>query len=190
MIDWVEHRLESKMQVINGKVTDKNNLLSLQDLPSVRRVLLLLTVLIFSGCVRLESGGVPWTMQTLGVLLVAWLAKPQEGKVALAVYGMCIGGLTPWFMGYGLFPGATCGYWVGFMLAAAYVQSVGYTQSHWAVFWHSCMAQVLILCSGWLWLSTGLGFQIAFQVGVLPFFWTDLVKVSIVAVTVRALRKI
>lgn len=176
------------MQAITDQKVSQKYQSYTQAFATVWRVLLLLTGLIFSGWLRFDAGSIPWTMQTVGVLLVAWLARPQESKAALAVYGGVIGGLTPWFMGYGLFPGATCGYWIGFMLAAAYIQLRGNTKSPQAVFLHTCMAQVLILCSGWLWLSAVLGANMAFQVGVLPFLCTDLIKVFLVTVVVCAYR--
>lgn len=174
------------MYAISQQRTAKTTESSIGLLTAASRVVFLLTVLILSGLIRVEYGGIPWTMQTFCVLLVAWLAKPQESKLALAIYGVLIGGLTPWLVGHGMFPGATCGYWIGFMLAAAYIQSVKQMRGQHAVFLHSCIAQVLVLSSGWLWLSVTLGAAVAFQIGVVPFLWTDFAKVLAVTATVGA----
>ena len=81
------------MQAITDQKVSQKYQPYTQVLATVWRVLLLLTGLIVSGWLRLDAGSIPWTMQTVGVLLVAWLARPQESKAALAVYGGVIGGL-------------------------------------------------------------------------------------------------
>lgn len=129
---------------------------------------------------------VPLTMQTLGVLLVGASLGPLRGSLSMVLYGV-VGMLgVPVFSGAtggpGVVFGATGGYIVGFIAAAA---TIGYlARRTWDRGWLTApiaflTGSVVIYAFGLPWLSLALGgldLQTTLAYGLVPFVVGDIVK--------------
>lgn len=134
---------------------------------------------------------VPFTFQTLAVLLVGSTLGAVRGAASLALYAL-IGGLgLPVFTGSAhgieyLF-GATGGYIIGFILAATlvgYLSERGWTKSSLGMIAVYGLGSLVIYSLGASWLTYGyLGgdWQQGLALGVLPFLIWDAIKAFIAA---------
>ncbi len=128
---------------------------------------------------------VPFTLQTLSVLMVSTALGATRGVLAMALY-MVLGGIgLPWFAGHQSgFGGPTFGYVVGFILAAAVagrlaergedrriVSSIG-------LMGLSTLA-VYAVGASWLGVNLHLGLAKALDLGVTPFLITDFLKIAV-----------
>ena len=126
---------------------------------------------------------VPFTGQTLGVLLVAAAAGSARGALAMALYGGAgIAGL-PWLAGgaHG-WPQFTFGYLVGFIAAAALVGALaerGWTSSGVRTIGTMLLGTVVIYAFGVPWLAWAMHAPAgkAIAAGMTPFLVTDVLKV-------------
>lgn len=134
--------------------------------------------------VRLEIGPVPVTGQTLGVLLLGAAYGLRLGAVTTLAY-LLVGGLgLPLFAGGGAgwstLTGATGGYLVGFVLAAALVGALaerGWDRSYAATAAAMLLGSVAIYLPGLLWLRTLLpDWPTTLAAGLLPFLAGDALK--------------
>ena len=133
------------------------------------------------------------TLQSLAVICVGGLLGPRWGVASCALYvGAAAAGLPVLSDGGGGWDkvtGATAGYIVGFVAAAAWVGWRAQTQMRWPGWLLAGLqAHVLMLALGWAWLATVLGPDGAWRVGVAPFALGALVK-SAAAATVLWLSK-
>ncbi|TDD34243.1 biotin transporter BioY [Actinomadura sp. KC06] len=130
---------------------------------------------------------VPFTLQTLAVLLVGTALGVIRGVAAMALY--LVAGLAgvPWFSeGEHGFVGASFGYIVGFVLAAAVVGRLAEGGADRRV---SSMVALMALGvaviygigATWLALLSGLSPGDALTKGVTPFLAADAVKIAIAA---------
>lgn len=154
---------------------------------------------------------VPFTLQTLGVLVAGGLLGRKLGPITLAVY--ILAGLVgaPIFAGGhsgpGVLLGPTGGYLVGFV-GAAFIMGWagdiarrgargqrlrGATRAgkasavlHLAV--GALLASVVIYLIGvpWLALVTGMGLKAALTAGMVPYLLSDTIKAALAVVLVRA----
>ncbi len=142
-------------------------------------------ILILSAGIDLNIPGipVPQTAQTLAVLLLVGLMPARIGIYAVVLYlGLGALGLPVFSEGgrglYHLF-GNTGGYLIGFLLAAMFLEYV-FKQIKFKnivyAFGASIKAHLIILLSGWFWLSTKVGLWQAYELGVEPFLLGALVK--------------
>lgn len=149
-------------------------------------------LLFASGCIRYDFTGVPFTMQSQVVLLIAMCYRRELALRSVAYYVLLWMGLMPILGGFPAVFGTTFGYLMGFLMATLYVNmrldylddgdlpglmSVG--------LW----AQLIIWGCGYLWLVCLLDMTTAFYVGVMPFVVTDLIKLASVLVVVGALKR-
>ena len=138
------------------------------------------------------------TMQTLVVLLIGtvygWrlgtatiLAYLAEGALGLPVFAGPIGGLAPLM-------GPTAGYLAGFVIAAfvaGWLAECGWVRSVPALFAVMMIGHAAILAFGCLWLAYGvnLGIDKAWWVGVVPFLAGSVVKSTLAAIVMPAVRR-
>lgn len=135
---------------------------------------------------------VPVSGQTLAVLLGAAALGRRRGVLGTALYlALGVAGL-PWFTGAG---GATLGYLIGFVLAAAVVGRAaerGACRSPLAAFATMVVGNVSIyLCgAGFLALYLGVGATEAATLGVVPFLLGDAVKIAVATALLPAAQRL
>ena len=132
---------------------------------------------------------VPFSLQTLAVMLVGALLGSRKGTLAVALY------LFEWAIGWPVFAGGHGGFAVFFCPSAGYLFSflleaflIGYFLEKQRSFSFLKIAAAIFCASllqlgiGTLWLSHFVGLKNAPLMGFYPFLLTDLVKVSMVTV--------
>jgi biotin transport system substrate-specific component len=156
-------------------------------------------LLTLSSKVNLPLPYVPMTLQTLAVLVigaaygarlgaatvVAWLA---EGALGLPVFAGPVGGIAP-------LVGPTAGYLFGFIVAAfatGWLSERGWDRTVARLFAAMAIGHLIILAAGFGWLAFGmkLGVEKAWLVGIVPFIAASLVKNSLGAVLLPAIRRL
>ncbi len=143
---------------------------------------------------------VPMTLQTLAILLIAATCGFRLGLAMIGLYmiegmlGLPVFSSTPERgIGIAYMVGPTAGYLVGFVVATGFVgwfAERGAIDSSLKLFAVMFVGAALILAFGFAWLSTFMGAQAAFNVGVAPFMLGELFKVSIAALLVPAAGKL
>ena len=137
---------------------------------------------------------VPFTFQTLAVLLVGSTLGAVRGALSLAIYAL-VGGLglpvfTAQAHGFDYLFGATGGYIIGFILAAALVgwlAEKGWSNSSLGMIASYVLGSVVIYGIGASWLTYGyLGgdWNKGLNFGVLPFLVWDAIKAFVAAAIV------
>lgn len=130
---------------------------------------------------------VPFTGQTLGVLLVASAAGSLRGAIATAGYAILGIAGVPWLAGgVAGFPAYTFGYLLGFVAAAALVGWLaerGAARTPWGTLGAMFAGTIVIYAFGVPWLASALGGNWAAAVasGLTPFLLTDALKALIAA---------
>jgi len=131
---------------------------------------------------------VPITGQTFAVLLTGALLGSRLGAAAMIVYLIEGASGLPFFQqGHGGIPyilGPTGGYLIAFP-AAAFVTGAfaehGWDKRFFTAAAAMAIGSVLILLSGWAWLSFFRSPTFAFDAGVKPFIVGDIVKILLAA---------
>jgi biotin transport system substrate-specific component len=128
---------------------------------------------------------VPYTLQNFGILVVGGALGLRRGGLAAFLYvALGLVGL-PFFAegkgGVNVFLGATGGYLVGFMAAAALVgrlAELGWDRRIGGAIGATLLGTVVIYAIGvpWLALTTGMSLGEAIAAGLLPFIAVDVVK--------------
>ena len=137
---------------------------------------------------------VPFTFQTLAVLLVGSTLGAVRGALSLALYAL-VGGLglpvfTAQAHGFDYLFGATGGYIVGFILAAGFVgwlAEKGWSNSSIGMIASYVIGSAIIYVIGASWLTYGyLGgdWNKGLNFGVLPFLVWDAIKAFVAAAIV------
>jgi biotin transport system substrate-specific component len=156
-------------------------------------------LLTLSAKVNLPLPYVPMTLQTLVVLMIGaaygWrlgcatiMTYLATGAAGVPVFAGPVGGLAP-------FVGPTAGYLFGFV-GAAFVTGIlserGWDRSVPLLFVAMAFGHMLILAAGFGWLAFGmkLGIDKAWLVGIKPFIVASLIKNSLGAALVPAVRRI
>lgn len=129
---------------------------------------------------------VPYTGQTFAVLLAAGVLGSARGVLSMLLY--LLAGLVgvPWFAGGTSGTGASFGYIVGFVVAAAVVGALadrGATRSTGRTAATMVLGNVVIYAVGVTWLKVSLGvtWGTALSLGLTPFLIGDALKVIIAA---------
>ncbi len=138
----------------------------------------------------LPGNPVPITMQNFGVLVVGGALGLRRGGLAAFIY-LAIGLVgIPFFAegraGYTVILGATGGYLVGFVLAAALVgrlAELGWDRHIGGAIGATFLGTAVIYVVGvpWLAVTTGMGPADAIAKGLLPFLVIDTVKLLVAA---------
>lgn len=132
---------------------------------------------------------VPYTLQTLAVLLVGASFGLARGIAAMALYvGAGLAGV-PWFAGgaHGYSAAsATMGYLVGFIVAAAvlgWLSQRGNDRRVMSAITEMFLATVIVYGIGvaWLMASLNVGLDKGLQFGLYPFVVTDTIKLLVAA---------
>lgn len=137
---------------------------------------------------------VPFTFQTLAVLLVGSTLGAVRGALSLAIYAL-VGGLglpvfTAQAHGFDYLFGATGGYIIGFILAAALVgwlAEKGWSSSSVGMIASYVLGSVVIYGIGASWLTYGYlsgDWNKGLNFGVLPFLVWDAIKAFVAAAIV------
>jgi biotin transport system substrate-specific component len=156
-------------------------------------------LLALSAKINLPLPYVPMTLQTLVVLLIGaaygWrlgvttvIAYLAEGAAGLPVFAGPVGGLAP-------LTGPTAGYLFGFVAAAfiaGWLSERGWDRSVPRLFVAMGIGHIVILAAGFAWLAFGvrLGIEKAWLVGVLPFLAASVIKNTLGAVLIPAIRRV
>jgi biotin transport system substrate-specific component len=145
--------------------------------------------------IPIAGNPVPFTLQNFGVLLAGGALGLRRGGIAALVY-LALGAVgLPFFAegrnGLHVVLGATGGYLVGFVLAAALVgrlAELGWDRRLGGAIGATLLGTLAIYAVGvpWLALSTGMGPADAIAKGVLPFALFDVVKLLAAAVVFPA----
>lgn len=140
-----------------------------------------LLVLAASARLTIDVGlDVPVSMQSLAVCLIAYF---DRYAVHVVLMYLLIGGLgLPVFAdgaaGWNILFGNSCGYLVGFVLAALYMRySLSDGSSSTYLLQVLTVATIVILVSGFAWLVVAKSASIAWTYGVLPYVPGAVVKV-------------
>jgi biotin transport system substrate-specific component len=149
--------------------------------------------LLMTVCAKLSfhlpiAAGVPVTMQTFGVLVLAMLLGPARGTAAVLAYLAQGAAGLPVFAntgaGLAYMAGPTGGYLVGFVLAAALVGGLaraGWDRNYLRTLAAMSLGTALILACGWAWLAVLTGSSVAaWYGGVVPFLPGAAVKIALV----------
>lgn len=138
--------------------------------------------------VRVQIGPVPFTGQTLGVLLLGAAYGAGIGTLTTASY-VLIGALgLPVFTGanagWAYLAGPTGGYLIGFVLAAALLgrlAAAGWGRTYLGTALAMVLATLLIYLPGLLWLKTVLAVDVpqALAFGLYPFLLGDALKAAV-----------
>ena len=139
---------------------------------------------------------VPFTLQTLAVLLTGAALGSVRGLLSMSLY-LLAGGLgVPWFAGHASgFAGASFGYVIGFAIAAAVVGELarrGNDRSVMSSIGLMAVGEAILLTVGTIWLAVDLhvSASTAISYGVTPFLLTDAIKLTIAAVVLPAAWKL
>lgn len=136
---------------------------------------------------------VPMTLQTLAILIICTTLGMRLGIITVLLY-VTEGALGwPVFAGGGglaYMAGPTGGYILGFVVAA-WVLGYG-VQRGWDRSFLPCLALMfgavaLIYGLGYLWLTSFIGYEKAFTLGILPFVLGDLLKMLLAALSLKIL---
>jgi biotin transport system substrate-specific component len=172
--------------------------LSLSSDHAVSRVFWIATFAILTAVgaqVEIPLKPVPYTLQTLFVLLAGALLGPRNGFISMGVYlVMGIIGMPVFASaGFGLarIMGPTGGYLLAFPVAAFVVGSIVQSRNHIAWTMIAMVSGLLVVFTiGTLQLALvlGLKFSDAFSGGFLIFSWWDILKLSAATAIYRQLR--
>ena len=160
------------------------------DARDVTTSALLTALLAASAVISLPIGAVPFTLQTLVLVLIALTQRPSRAALTVAAYLMV--GLVglPVFSefrgGLGVLLGPTGGYLIGFWagaVAGSWVRErlLRTGSSHWAVDAVAALVVIaLVYGFGWLQLDvvTSMGAVPALLAGVVPFLLIDAMKAA------------
>ena len=137
---------------------------------------------------------VPMSIQSFGVMLLAFVLPRKQALQALGLYIAAGAAGLPIFAaycsGFAILFGGTCGYFVGFI---ACVYLIGTLRQHfsaqklWQVIAYSIVGTIAIFVGGVTWLTYLIGFTKAITFGVTPFLLSALLKILLVAATVKAI---
>jgi len=153
---------------------------------NVLAVLIGTAIVALAAQIAIPFKPVPITMQTLAVVLVGWRLGAGRSFASLAVYG-ALGSIgAPIFAAGSSGAGASAGFIVGFVLAAAFV---GWMASRkplagWRALAVFGAGLAIPYVPGLIWLSmmTGMGAPLSAAVlgaGIIPFIPGDLLKLAI-----------
>ena len=163
--------------------TTKDNQALLKNAASVLFGSLLLAI---SAQITIPLQPVPVTLQSFAALFIGMAFGPKIGSKIILLYlceGVC--GL-PFFAnftcGLPVLLGPTGGYLLGFIPSAiltGYLLQIGWARSYITILLSAILGTIVLFIPGYLWLSKFIGFYPAFQLGVIPFFTVEIIKLII-----------
>ncbi len=139
---------------------------------------------------------VPITLQSFGVMLVA-ITFPRKIAIQSIISYLAIGGIgIPVFAnfsgGYPVFLGPTAGYLVGFLaavLAMTYISTKQHNpRSFWSVSINCLLGTGIIFLFGIVGLLAFMNLNHAIAVGLVPFILPGIIKVALLATSLKYLR--
>jgi len=141
--------------------------------------------------VQVQLGAIPFTLQSAAVILVGMMLGAKRGFATVILY------LFEGFMGAPVFSGGaggahllfhpTIGYLAAFAPAAwlsGYLVERGFGRRFLSVWIASLLSAAIIFAGGYSVLAWMMGAKRAFTVGVLPFIYTEPVKLLILSVMI------
>ena len=146
-----------------------------------------IVLLAVSAHVKIPFYPVPVTMQTLVVLMIGMTYGTRLGGVTLLAYlaNGAIGlPVFPSGAGWAYMMGPTGGYLLGFFVSAivlGQLAEMGWGKSLASTAAAMVIGNVVIYAFGVFWLSQMIGLEKAFQFGLAPFIYGDLLKIVIAA---------
>lgn len=152
-------------------------------------------LLFLSARVTIEIGPVPFTLQTLVVVLAGMVLGARDGAGSVASYVALIAAGLPLdarALGTAAFFGPTGGYLLGFIVAAFaagwLVERAG--ARAWQRWLAGLVGMVIIYAFGFvlLKLNTGMTWEAAWAAGVAPFIVPDVAKAAVAAVMTEGMR--
>jgi len=176
------------MQVKNLTLSG-STLTNIKAFSLAKDLFLVLSFAIFTGLssqIKIETGMVPVTMQTLVVLLSGILLGSKKGAASQAAY--LIMGLTgfPWFArggGLAYLFSPTFGYILGFVLAAFVIGLLtekGLGKNIRTMILALLIGEIAIYLPGILWLYNFVGLENLLAVGLYPFIFGELLKLLLI----------
>lgn len=146
-----------------------------------------LTGLAAQVAIQTPLSPVPFTLQTLAALLVGATLGSARGVMSMVVYLAAGVAGVPWFAAGSHGLGATFGYIVGFVVAAAVVGALARRGSDRRVLTTVLLmavgsAVIYLIGASWLAVSLNLSPATAFRLGVLPFLVGDALKAVVAAI--------
>ncbi|HCZ06499.1 MAG: biotin transport system substrate-specific component [Thermotogota bacterium] len=162
----------------------------------ITRIALFSAITAILAQLRVDIGPVPITFQVMAVMLAGLLLTPREALLSQLVY--VIMGLIglPVYAGFrsgaSILFGPTGGYLMAFPVAA-FLIAILQKRSQYSTllsFLSTLLGLIPIYLSGWLLLSRYVGgLERAFQLGVLPFFWIDMIKALLAVFVSKAIER-
>ena len=151
-------------------------------------------LLAISAQLKVQLGPVPFTFQTLVLLLIAaGYGRNLAVGTVLLYFAEGLAGLPVFANGAGpaVFVGPTAGFLAGFVVCAAVVGEAsdrGLDRSPLTLAPAMLIGIGLLFALGWAWLASGfgLGAEKAWLGGVQPFIVGDLIKIAIAALAIPA----
>ena len=130
---------------------------------------------------------VPFTLQTLAVLLVGATLGSVRGLLSMSLYLLAGVAGVPWFAAHGHgWGGPSFGYLIGFLIAAGVVGALAERRADRRVATSALLmlignVVIYLVGAGWLAHDLHLSAQTAFTLGIRPFVASDLLKTAIAA---------
>ncbi|MDR2587316.1 MAG: biotin transporter BioY [Coriobacteriales bacterium] len=162
-----------------------------------------IALLAVGAAIQLPLGPIPFTLQTLMLIIILLILTPAEALVAVGGY-LVLGAIgLPVFAGFkggfGVLFGPTGGFLVGFFIAAALVGLIRMVLTRKTHSFYTAaaldvlsvvVAVIVYYAAGacWFALSTGATIQAAFAVCILPFLVPDLLKAAAAFVCAQPIR--
>ena len=144
-------------------------------------------LLAISAQLKVTIGPVPFTMQTL-VLLILAASFGRNLAVATVVLYLVEGAVgLPVFTTPGALFGPTAGFLIGFIPLAAIVGEAadrGLDRSPLTLAPAMLIGEIVLFALGFIWLAQAIGVERSWQAAVAPFIVPDLVKIAIAALLV------
>jgi biotin transport system substrate-specific component len=131
---------------------------------------------------------VPFTLQTLAVLLTGAALGSVRGLLSIGLYLLAGGFGVPWYAGHGHgWGGPSFGYVLGFVVAAGVVGLLagrGNDRAVLSTVGLMAVGSAIIYTIGTVWLANDLHLSAskAIDLGVTPFLVTDAIKIAVAAV--------
>lgn len=135
---------------------------------------------------------VPFTLQTLAVLVTGAALGPVRGLLSILLYALAGLAGVPWYAGHGHgWGGPSFGYIIGFVIAAGIVGALarrGADRSLLGTIGLMVAGSAVIYLIGTTWLALDLDLTAAkaFELGVRPFLISDAIKVVVAALAFPA----
>lgn len=135
---------------------------------------------------------VPFTLQTLAVLLTGAALGSVRGVLSMSLYLLAGGFGLPWYANHSSgFSGASFGYVLGFVVAAGIVGELarrGNDRNVMSAIGLMAVGDAILLTIGTIWLANNLHVSMAkaIDLGVTPFLIGDALKLTIAALALPA----